>query len=83
MSRAARMPGAAVALTPVEILTSVLRGLRAPRDADNLARMISTAAHTAMMTQMMMVMGMPKPGHSVLSCGSRTLPLWMETGRLQ
>ena len=45
--------------------------------------MISTAAHTAMMTQMMMVMGMPKPGHSVLSCGSRTLPLWMETGRLQ
>ena len=35
-----------------------------------------------MMTQMM-VMGMPKPGHSVLSCGARARLVRVETGRPQ
>lgn len=40
------------------------------------------AAHNAMMAQMM-VMGMPKPGHSILACGARVRLVRVETGRLQ
>ncbi len=35
-----------------------------------------------MMAQMM-VMGMPKPGHSILACGARARLVRVETGRPQ